>query len=219
MKEFLAGCSSGVVQSMIGHPFDTIKVLMQTNKALYKNPLHYYKGVTFPTTFNILCTGLTFDIHSKILGKTKSHWISGFGSGLIISPIIYYFDVGKIHYQTRPLVSLSLQHFKGTQGVFATFLRESISTSIYMGVYFSMEERNGALISGGCAGLASWTSTYPIDVVKTRQMSTQDTNLSFIKAWKIGNLWRGFTACAIRAVLVNAAGFWSYRKTMDYLQK
>ena len=217
MKEFLAGCSSGIVQSIIGHPFDTIKVLMQTNKPLYQNPFHYYKGVTFPTTFNILCTGITFDIQSKLYKTCNSHYLAGFGSGGIVSPIIYYFDVGKIHYQTRPGVSLSLQHFTGTQGMVATFLRESISTAVYMGVYFNMEERNGALLSGGCAGLASWTSTYPLDVVKTRQMSLHKTNLSFIEAWKMGNLWRGFTACAIRAVLVNAAGFWSYNKTKKYL--
>ena len=217
MKEFLAGCSSGIVQSIIGHPFDTIKVLMQTNKPLHKNPLHYYKGVTFPTTFNILCTGVTFDIQSKLYKTYNSHYLAGFGSGGIVSPIIYYFDVGKIHYQTRPGISLSLNHFKRTQGMLATFLRESLSTAVYMGVYFSMEERNGPLLSGGCAGLASWTSTYPIDVVKTRQMSTLNTKLSFIKAWKMGNLWRGFTACAVRAVLVNAAGFWSYNKTKKYL--
>ena len=217
MKEFLAGCSSGIVQSIIGHPFDTIKVLMQTNKPLYKNPFHYYKGVTFPTTFNILCTGITFDIQSKMYKICNSHYLAGFGSGGIVSPIIYYFDVGKIHYQTRPGVSLSLEHFKGTKGMLATFFRESISTAVYMGVYFNMEERYGSLFSGGCAGLASWTSTYPLDVVKTRQMSLQKTNLSFKEAWKIGNLWRGFTACAIRAVLVNAAGFWSYNKTKKYL--
>ena len=217
MKEFFAGCSSGIVQSIIGHPFDTIKVLMQTNKPLYKNPFHYYKGVTFPTTFNVLCTGATFDIQSKLFKLTNSHYLAGFGSGGIVSPIIYYFDVGKIHYQTRPGISLSLHHFKGTQGMIATFLRESISTAVYMGLYFNMEERYGALVSGGCAGLASWTATYPIDVVKTRQMSSQKIHLSFKKALKMGNLWGGFTACAIRAVLVNAAGFWSYNNTKKYL--
>lgn len=217
MTEFLGGGASGIVQSLIGHPFDTVKVLLQTNKPFFRNPFHYYKGISFPTTFSILCTGLTFDIQSKLYNKTHSHFLAGFGSGSIISPIIYYFDVGKIHQQTRPRVSLSLKHFKGTHGMPATFFRESISTSVYMGVYFSMEERNSALLSGGCAGLASWASTYPIDVVKTRQMSTRDTKLSFIKAWKMGNLWKGFSVCATRAFLVNAAGFWSYNKTKQYL--
>ena len=215
MTEFFGGCASGVVQSLIGHPFDTIKVLLQTNKPFYRNPFHYYKGVSFPTTFSILSTGITFDIQSKFFNKTQSHVIAGFGSGGIVSPLIYYFDVGKIHYQTRPGISLSLKHFKGTYGMVATFLRESISTSVYMGVYFSMEERNGPLFSGGSAGLASWASTYPIDVVKTRQMSKRDTNLSFVKAWKMGNLWKGFSVCALRAVLVNAAGFWSYNKVKN----
>ena len=37
MSEFIAGCSSGIVQSIIGHPFDTIKVLQQTKRPFYRN--------------------------------------------------------------------------------------------------------------------------------------------------------------------------------------
>lgn len=46
-NDFIAGCSSGIIQTLIGHPFDTLKVLMQTNKTLYKTPLHYYKVCYF----------------------------------------------------------------------------------------------------------------------------------------------------------------------------
>lgn len=215
MKEFWGGCASGIVQSIIGHPFDTIKVLMQTNKPLYKNPFHYYKGVTFPTAFNIMCTGLSFDIQSRLHKLTDSHYIAGAGTGTMIAPIIYLFDIGKIHKQTNPHAPLSLSHFKTTRGLGATFMREGIATSIYMGLYFSMEERNGPLISGGYAGLACWAITYPLDVIKTRQMSNVKREVTFHSAYKMGQLWKGFSACAMRAILVNAAGFWTYRKTID----
>ena len=215
MTEFIAGCSSGIVQTIIGHPIDTIKVLQQTQQPFHTNLLHYYKGISYPITFNILCTGATFDINSRIKKITGSYYLSGFLTGGIISPIIYMFDVGKIHYQTNPTVSLSLTNFSRINGMGTTFLRESFSNAIYMGLYFDMEERYGPLISGGLAGLACWTFTYPFDVIKTRQMNNK--KISFLEAYKLGKLWKGFSACAIRAVLVNAAGFWSYRKTMDLI--
>ena len=75
------------------------------------------------------------------------------------------FDIGKIHHQTNTNVPLSLVHFKNMNGITATVIRESFSTAVYMGLYFDMEERNGPLISGGSAGLASWT-LYPFYVIK-----------------------------------------------------
>lgn len=215
MNEFFAGCSSGILQSLIGHPIDTAKVLKQTRTPMHKNFMYYYRGITYPTTFNILCTGITFDIHSRYKKYTGSHYYGGFLSGFTMAPIIYYFDVGKIHYQLNPKTPISLSQFKKTNGIFATFARESISTAFYMGVYFDMVDNHGPLVSGGVAGLTSWTVTYPLDVIKTRQMS--DQYASFRNAMRIGNLWNGFLFCAIRAVLCNAGGFWAYNNTQAYL--
>jgi solute carrier family 25 carnitine/acylcarnitine transporter 20/29 len=212
MTEFLAGCSSGIVQSLIGHPIDTIKILQQNREAFYKNPLHYYRGLSYPTAFNLLATGVTFDLNSRIKKLTGSHYSSGFITGGLIAPVIFLFDVGKIHHQMNPTKFLSWRKFLNPNGIWATLIRESVSNGFYMGIYFDMEERNGALLSGGIAGLACWTVTYPIDVIKTRQMTHAEQNLSFYNAYKMGGLWKGFTACAIRAVLVNAAGFWTYNK-------
>jgi hypothetical protein len=63
------------------------------------------------------------------------------------------------------------------------------------------------MISGGIAGLANWTITYPLDVVRNRQMATQ---VSFYNALKMGSLWKGYAFCAIRAIKVNAVGFYVY---------
>ena len=210
--EFIAGCSSGIVQSLIGHPIDTVKILQQNRQAFHSNFLHYYRGISYPTAFNLLATGITFDLNARIYQKTGSYYSSGFLTGATLTPMIFLFDIGKIHHQTKPTERISLKHFSRTNGFAATTARESISNAFYMGVYFNMEERYGPLIGGGCAGLACWTMTYPIDVIKTRQMTHPERNYSFYDAFKKGSLWRGYTACAIRAVLVNAAGFWSYNK-------
>ena len=62
-------------------------------------------------------------------------------------------------------------------------------------------------IAGGSSGLFSWTLIYPLEVIKNRQMSQ---NISFIEAYKQGNIKQGYLICAFRAIFVNAAGFGVY---------
>ena len=88
--------------------------------------------------------------------------------------------------------------------------------SAYFGSYDYLKKHEyHSLFSGGIAGLANWTLTYPINVVKSRQMAQ---NISIKQAIKIGNLWKGYTICATRAVLVNATNFYVYESLMKYLK-
>ena len=49
MNEFIAGAVSGFGQTLVGHPFDTVKVRLQNNVSLTKlKPQHYYRGVGYP---------------------------------------------------------------------------------------------------------------------------------------------------------------------------
>ncbi len=66
------------------------------------------------------------------------------------------------------------------------------------------------------AGLCNWTVTYPIDVIKSRQMAS---NISISQAFRMGNLWKGFSICAARAVIVNAIDFWIYETVKDWFTK
>ena len=70
------------------------------------------------------------------------------------------------------------------------------------------------LIAGGMAGLANWGLTYPLDVIKSRQIAQ---GVSIKEALKLGNLYKGFSVCGTRAVLVNAANFWMYETVKEYL--
>ena len=65
------------------------------------------------------------------------------------------------------------------------------------------------LISGGIAGLCNWTATYPLDVIRNREIAQ---NINFREAMKMGGLWKGYSFCALRAVKVNAIGFFVYEK-------
>ena len=92
--EFAAGCTSGIVQSLIGHPIDTIKILQQNRQPFHRNIIHYYRGISYPTAFNLLATGVTFDVNARIYKMTKSYYSSGFLAGGLLSPIIFMFDIG-----------------------------------------------------------------------------------------------------------------------------
>ena len=104
----------------------------------------------------------------------------------IVSPIVFFFDIGKIKEQTNQ--KLKLEHLYKTRGLLATTLRESLAISLYFCPYFTCKEKYNldSFIAGGVAGITNWTLTYPIDVVRTRQIAQ---NISISDAIKQGKLW------------------------------
>lgn len=109
-------------------------------------------------------------------------------------------------------------------GLNVTILRESF-LGIYFGTYdFCMSYFRkdgkvpmlGSLLSGGLAGVATWSVMYPVDYVKTRIQSDSLENPQyknsidcFQKELKLGYrvLFRGFEIMIARAFFVNAFGF------------
>jgi len=156
---------------------------------------------------------MTFPIVERTKPYTENNFLSGCIAGMTISPIVYCFDSGKIKQQTKQPVSFKT--IINTKGRYSTFARESIAASMYFGSYFTCRDHGlHPLISGGIAGLCNWTATYPIDVVKSRQMAS---NISISEAIKMGNLWCGFSVCATRAVIVNSINFWIYESVKDWI--
>lgn len=215
MNEFISGSINGFVQNIVGHPLDTAKILIQNNQKLYHNPLYYYRGFWYPTIFNILSNGILFSFNHKLYHELyPSHYVSGFIVGGLISPIIFLFDIGKIKNQIRQ--NISIQDIYNTKGLSMTFYRESIALSFYLGSYYQLTEeyKLSSFFAGGISGLLNWTITYPSDTIKTRQMSM---NISMLKAYQIGNLWNGYTICAIRSIIINSIGFTTYEYCKKYL--
>ena len=110
-------------------------------------------------------------------------------------------------------------------GLKSTLIRDSIGNSIYFGSYFYLNEKfkkykifknNNSLISfisGGLAGLFSWTPTYWIDTLKTRIQS--NNYKTYKSAFNKGNLMVGFRYCAIRSFVYNAIVFMTHDKLMN----
>ena len=60
MDEFIYGGIVGSVQTIIGHPLDTIKVLIQNKQCINYNFKRLYFGITYPLISSIINHSLCF---------------------------------------------------------------------------------------------------------------------------------------------------------------
>ncbi|KAI7907822.1 mitochondrial carrier domain-containing protein [Cokeromyces recurvatus] len=135
------------------------------------------------------------------------------------------------------------------QGGLITLIRDAPSYGVYFWVYEGMKRilkvntsgvDNDAwklLLAGGLAGTVSWTSIYPIDVIKSRlqmQQTQHNENTRIlpdrpyasikdcvIRSYKLEGphvFFRGLGATILRGFPVNAVTFYIYELTIDLLQ-
>ena len=207
MNDFIIGYISGSIQTIVGHPLDTIKVLLQQNKL--KIPIKFnklYKGIVPPFFGNSIIVSTQFGFNEKFYNYTHNHFYSGFFSGIVSCFIANPIELYKIRFQN----SLKNIYVNPYKGLISTSMRESIGNSFYFGTYFYLYENKifNSFISGGIAGWISWLMSYPIDVIKTRIQSNHSNNI--FQAYKYGNLWKGFGVCSARSFIVNGFGFYFY---------
>lgn len=214
MDEFIYGGIVGSVQTIIGHPLDTIKVLNQNKQNINFNFKRLYSGITFPLISSVINHSFMFYLNDYFLIE-DNHFKSGFVTGILCTPIINTFDILKIKYQTNyDNINIKKIMLNSEKGFIATLLRESVGCSLYFGSYNYLKDKNyNPFLSGSTAGTVSWLFTYPIDVVKTRIQSGLVNNWS--DAIKKGNLFKGLPVCLTRSFIVNGFAFSAY----DYLKK
>jgi hypothetical protein len=214
--ELIAGFCCGTIQTIVGHPLDTIKVILQNHgKIQHLKMNQLYRGVTFPLYKLIITNGISFDLRSKLKkNDINNEYLNGAIVGATIFPLVHLFDVLKIKQQNN--MSYVFRDFFKSHSIFTSFLRETISNSVYLGSYFGMREYGiNPLIAGGISGCINWTTTYPIDTIKTRTITYNNT---IKECMLMGNYWGGYRVCIIRAFLVNSIGFGSYELSLKYLK-
>lgn len=202
----IAGVCVGLNQALIGHPFDTIKTLLQTNQHWYGRPLtFYYRGVMYPLMAGVGFNALAFGVYEDVYRRWQNAWFAGWISGLSVVPLVGISEGAKIARQT----GLKLTSQVVIRGIPVTLLRETTAMTVYFGTYAHLKDVRGysSYCAGALCGLAAWTISYPFDVIRSRQVAL---NMSFFQAYNMGNMWRGYHMCAIRAVLVNATNFSVY---------
>jgi len=208
-----ASCVVGVSETLVGFPFLTAKVLMQNNRKWFGLPIkRYYQGVKYPLFSSIGFNMIVFPLKERFYPYTNSYWTSGALAGLCVAPQMFFIDTYTIRRQTNQ--NVSLQMFKKSKGFGTTVARESVALSTYFGVYHKVRENHNSFFAGGVAGLANWTTSFPLDTVRTRQIAQRCT---IIEAAKQRKFWRGFPIAAVRAVIVNAVSFTVFEKTLGYL--
>ena len=215
MTDFVAASCVGLAQIGVGHPFDTSLTLIQNKRKWWGLPIKsYYRGWKFPMTSSIVFNATVFPIVERTQQYTGSVFLSGLLAGICVAPFMYCFEYGKIRKQTQQPVTIN--GLLNNSGRIAMLSREMVAMSSYFGMYNYMRDNNyHVLLSGGMAGLANWTLTYPIEVVKNRQLAQ---NISIRQALSQRNIWKGYPICATRAVLVNAVNFWTYETVKNLLE-
>ncbi|KAF2230917.1 mitochondrial carrier [Viridothelium virens] len=117
---------------------------------------------------------------------------------------------------------------------------DTLTTTLHSPAESPLRAHLITLWCGGLAGCATWTSVFPLDVVKTR-LQAQATQLSTISsieeshgqplqrpsAWAVGRVvwqqggwagfWRGLGVCNVRAFVVNAVQWSVYESAMRML--
>jgi solute carrier family 25 carnitine/acylcarnitine transporter 20/29 len=215
MTDLIPGLSVGIIQTIIGHPLDTVKIWIQNNNNLKKQKINIktlYAGLTYPLISSIIVNSIMFYSFDYFKNKNYNNVMSGCFSGFLISFILNPLDIYKIKYQQN-ILNNNIYYCKGLH---ITILRESIACSIYFSSYYYLKDNNiKTYYAGGISGLLSWLFTYPIDTIKTRIQSNICNNI--LDGYKIGNLWNGFQYCALRAIIVNAVGFETYEYIKKYI--
>lgn len=202
---FLAGALTGLLQNAFAHPLDTVKTYVQNNphKKIDLRKINYFNGILFSSKISIITTSITFGVNYS--QKDNNHYKTGLIAG-VFNSITNPLEVQKVQRQIQkvgePLLKLPLY-----KGFGATFLRETTANSIYFGSYHDLKNKIGIFQAGGVAGVSCWLLTYPIDVIKSR---VQSSNITYLEAYKVGNIWRGLSYCLVRAYIGNAIGFSIY---------
>ena len=187
MNESVAGFMSGVLQTIVGHPFDTMKVWKQ--QSIRYNVRNLMNGVTVPLVSNSFVTSVQFTSYSWMKQRTESDVISGAFSGMFTGLLLSPIDKYKIQAQTNSVISC--------------LSREIPAGAIYFGSYSWMRDKNiPVFASGSVAGTLSWLLTYPLDVYKTNIQSGEKPKPIFVV--------RGLGICLARAFIVNGVGFYVY---------
>ena len=212
MDAYLAGCISGFIQVLIGHPFDTYKVWLQTGQQNIKIKNIYF-GIKYPIFVNCIHNSVLFGTNNYLNKYTKNQWISGFLTGIPSSLVCCPMELYKIREQSyRPPPK-----FKNLMiGYTPTLLRETIAGSLYFGVYYHLhhEKQYSSFFSGGMAGVSSWLVSHPIDTIKTRIQSGSFKTM--YEAYQYRGLWDGIYCTLTGAFLVNSVGFCVFEECMKF---
>ena len=230
LNVFISSFMAGSVQTIIGHPFDTVKTRMQIYNKPAKNIIKdilkkegtkaLYKGSITPLFSGCIQNTILFSTESYFNNFIKNKFITGFIAGSISSLVMSPSELIKSHIQNVKYNHIKLNEVKVILdskkinlfcGLTSTFLRDSFGLGVYFGSYNYLQKNdNNPLVNGGIAGVLSWIVSYPFDVVKTKRQITNQSYQYILANIEYKQYVRGLNVVLIRSFVVNAGIFYTY---------
>jgi hypothetical protein len=204
------GLIIGISQTIVGYPFDTLKIHAQRGLPLTYNRL--YAGAKYQFVIASITSTACYLAFDEVYNHTNNSILAGVAagvtSGIIINPLEIYklkHQIGLHHSIITPVITTK------NSGLKFTISREVIAFTTYFTTYMKLKEYSpdNVMINGGLAGCASWCFSYPFDTIKTHHQ-TNNGSATLKQLWNQGLLFRGFRICMTRAFIVNAINFYIY---------
>ena len=214
-KSLFSAFMSGVIHIVMGHPFDTIKTMQQSNQVQlqYSN---LYRGLIYPVMQNATINSITFG-SNHYFKKHHHPYVSYMYCGVISTIISTPLDEFKILRQYNIPYTITLRNtihtFKSTHVV---GMREMPATFLYFATYdYTRQMELPIYVCGALAGLCCALLTHPIDTIKTRVQGRECSSIT--EAYTKGGLYNGIPISLARTTIVNAVNFSVYEYLMRVL--
>ena len=238
LKEYLAGTIGGAIGTTISHPFDTLRINLQTNpklsilqatKNIYKSNglLGFYRGIIPPLVGISLEKSIVFGTFYNLEKNHnfKNNIINGFIAGFLSTIIVTPVERLKIALQTNQ----SIKNVKMNtlySGWSATVFRESLGYAIYFKTYQTLKIYNNdsklkTFINGSLSGMSAWMFIYPSDRVKTivqnQNKKYKDVIKEIYRTEGLKGYYRGFSLALLRCIPLHGGVFLGYNLCLDYI--
>ena len=154
---------NGMVQTLVGHPLDTLKTWRQTNIKSVVNIKSVYRGISYPLLTNSFVNHIQFNLINMDNNITINYLLTVMFTGTFLTPIEYY----KIREQNKLKYNYPI-------GYKITITREFVGCITYFSILQNFQDFIGIksdFITGGVAGSMSWLLCYPFDTIKTKIQS------------------------------------------------
>ncbi|CAG8484531.1 8490_t:CDS:2 [Diversispora eburnea] len=202
-QNLISGTVAGWVQVVVGFPFDTVKVNLQTNGSKYRSAIEclgvlyrkygflgLYKGSTSPLMGNGLCNAVLFTTNEtfrRLIGGGEKRTLSlreigtaGAYTGAVMAFFNTPVELLKVQLQTESNNKkfVTERKYNGVIDAGIQIFKKRRITGLYHGITITVLRdipSFATYFSGGTAGIACWIPCYPQDVIKSQMQK----NLEF----------------------------------------
>lgn len=171
---FVAAACANTLQLTVGYPLDTIKVWIQTRQKIsLSNVKGLYSGIQYPLLTQSSMAGLYFSLFEytkNIIPDYCAATVTGATFATIATPIEYM--------KIRSQVQIKQTKLPPTGHIIKSLpyvlLREVPFSCIFLTLQNRMSQAGyEPHVSGALSSMAAWTLTYPMDQIKTLQLSAE----------------------------------------------